>query len=88
MAAIKKANEKREKNASENIAEGPTVIGRKIKPDEDATKLIDIQEEEKSVIVQGYVFSKEVRELRSGRKLMILEITDYTSSIAIKKILP
>ncbi len=85
VAAIKKANEKREKNASENIAEGPTVIGRKIKPDEDATKLIDIQEEEKSVIVQGYVFSKEVRELRSGRKLMILEITDYTSSIAIKK---
>lgn len=85
VAAIKKANEKREKNASENIAEGPTVIGRKIKPDEDPTKLIDIQEEEKSVIVQGYVFNKEVRDLRSGRKLMILEITDYTSSIAIKK---
>ncbi|WP_369473028.1 OB-fold nucleic acid binding domain-containing protein [Secundilactobacillus kimchicus] len=48
-------------------------------------QLVDIQDEEKSVIVQGYVFDKEVRDLRSGRKLLILKITDYSSSIVVKK---
>lgn len=45
----------------------------------------DIAEEERSVVVEGYVFSTEVRELRSGRQLLTFEITDYTSSFAVKK---
>src|SRR5699024_6950519 len=85
VAALKVANEKREKQGGKAIPNGPTVIGRKIKDDNDVMQLIAIEEEEKSVIVQGYVFSKEIRDLRSGRKLMILEITDYTSSIVVKK---
>ncbi|MTV81287.1 PolC-type DNA polymerase III [Secundilactobacillus folii] len=84
VAAIKVANQKREKQGGD-VASGPTVIGRKIKADEEPVQLISIEYEEKSVVVQGYVFSKEIRDLRSGRKLMILEITDYTSSITVKK---
>ncbi|MCH5461257.1 PolC-type DNA polymerase III [Lactobacillus sp. LC28-10] len=84
VAAIKVANQKREKQGVA-AASGPTVIGRKIKADEEPVQLASIEDEEKSVIVQGYVFNKEIRDLRSGRKLMILEITDYTSSIAVKK---
>ncbi|GAA3603986.1 DNA polymerase III subunit alpha [Secundilactobacillus similis DSM 23365 = JCM 2765] len=85
VAALKVANEKREKQGGKAIPNGPTVIGRKIKDGNNVMQLIAIEEEEKSVIVQGYVFSKEIRDLRSGRKLMILEITDYTSSIVVKK---
>lgn len=83
VAAIKTANEKRAKNGPA-VGNGPTIIGRKIK-DDDPMQLVDIQDEEKSVIVQGYVFDKEVRDLRSGRKLLILKITDYSSSIVVKK---
>ena len=44
-----------------------------------------IVEEERIVVVQGYVFDSEVRELRSGRKILTFKITDYTSSFAVKK---
>lgn len=45
----------------------------------------DIEGEERSVVVEGYVFNAEIRELRSGRQLLTFEITDYTSSFAVKK---
>src|SRR5699024_10909096 len=32
----------------------------------------------------GYVFVSEVRELRSGRSLLILKVTDYTDSFQVK----
>ena len=64
---------------------GSVMIGRKIADNVDITPLENITEEERSVVVNGYVFSKEIRALRSGRSLMILKITDYTSSITIKK---
>ena len=44
-----------------------------------------ITEEERSVVVQGYIFDKEVRTLRSERKLLIIKVTDYSSSMVIKK---
>lgn len=47
--------------------------------------MIDIVEEERRVILEGYVFDKEVRELRSKRKILTLKITDYTSSFIVKK---
>ncbi len=48
-------------------------------------KMEEIVEEERSVVVSGYVFNKEIRSLRSGRQLLMLKITDYTSSIQVKK---
>ena len=44
----------------------------------------DIEGEERSVVVEGYVFNAEIRELRSGRQLLTFEITDYTSSFDVK----
>lgn len=49
--------------------------------------MISIVEEERRVTLEGYVFDKEVRELRSKRKILTLKITDYTSSFIVKKIL-
>ncbi len=43
-----------------------------------------IQDEEKKVTIQGYVFDVETRELRSGRTLLTCKITDYTDSILVK----
>ena len=37
------------------------------------------------MVVQGYIFDKEVRTLRSERKLLIIKVTDYSSSMVIKK---
>ncbi|NVY97030.1 PolC-type DNA polymerase III [Lactobacillus sp. DCY120] len=60
-------------------------LGKKIAAEIPVTKMQDITEEQQSVVVEGYVFSCEVRDLRSGRQLLILEVTDYTSSFVIKK---
>jgi len=60
-------------------------LGRKIAADADITRLESIEGEENRVVVEGYIFANEVRELRSGRKLMTIKITDYSSSIAAKK---
>jgi DNA polymerase-3 subunit alpha (Gram-positive type) len=55
------------------------MLGRNIPADELITPMGNILEEERRVTIQGYVFDKEVRELRSKRKILILKITDYTS---------
>ena len=64
--------------------DGPIALGRNIPADEPVTPMINIIEEERRVTIQGYVFDKEVRELRSKRKILILKITDYTSSFSVK----
>jgi len=84
-AAIEKANQKRAAQGDTPAAEGPTQIGKTIKGDQPITRMVDITQEERSVVVEGYVFDKEVRKLRSGRQLLTLKITDYTSSFAVKK---
>src|SRR5690625_4943370 len=58
-------------------------MGQKIK--EEPIRIDEIQDEERSKTIQGYIFISEVRELRSGRSLLILKVTDYTDSIEIKK---
>ena len=46
--------------------------------------LENIFDEEYSVKIEGHIFSKEVRDLRSGRKILQLKLTDYTDSIMAK----
>ena len=64
---------------------GPIKIGRKIGKNNPVMRMEDIYDEERSVIVEGYIFDVEVRKLRSERELMILKITDYSSSLTVKK---
>ncbi|MCL0318237.1 PolC-type DNA polymerase III [Apilactobacillus xinyiensis] len=85
VEAIKDANQKRETNKKAVVPSGKVSIGKKINADDSITKISDILQEERSVIVNGHIFDKEIRELRSGRQLMILKITDYSSSIVVKK---
>ena len=79
------AHEQRKKEVKAVEFDGPIALGRNIPADEPVTPMINIIEEERRVTIQGYVFDKEVRELRSKRKILILKITDYTSSFSVKK---
>ncbi|WP_413476366.1 PolC-type DNA polymerase III [Latilactobacillus fuchuensis] len=84
--AIKKNEALKEKRQAEGKpVDGPISMGRGLKPDEPARQMITINEEERSVVIEGYVFDKEVRVLRSGRQLLILKMTDYSSSFTVKK---
>ncbi|WP_226578848.1 PolC-type DNA polymerase III [Halobacillus litoralis] len=77
-----KEQEERAKEKDDSKPKGPVEIGYKIQ--DDIIMMEDIQEEEKKVAVQGYVFDVEVKELRSGRHLLLLKVTDYTDSFSIK----
>ncbi|SEN57333.1 DNA polymerase-3 subunit alpha [Amphibacillus marinus] len=68
--------------AKQSDANHPLTIGYPIK--EEPIQMNTILEEERRVILQGYVFAAEVRELRSGRHLLIVKITDYTDSFSVK----
>ncbi|MHC5373892.1 PolC-type DNA polymerase III [Enterococcus sp. LJL120] len=88
QAAESLANhEEKRKEQKSKVAElsGPIQLGRNIPSDEVVTPMVNIQEEERRVTVEGLIFDKEVRELRSKRKMLLIKVTDYTSSFSIKK---
>ncbi|MQS88624.1 PolC-type DNA polymerase III [Companilactobacillus mishanensis] len=60
-------------------------IGRKITDDTPIISMSEINEEDRNKVVEGYIFDKDVRKLKSGRQLLIVKVTDYTSSFSIKK---
>lgn len=65
------------------VPAGPLQLGKPLQQG-DITEMKRIQEEERFVVVEGYVFDVEVKELRSGRHLLTLKMTDYTDSIVVK----
>ncbi|UJL47964.1 PolC-type DNA polymerase III [Virgibacillus sp. NKC19-16] len=73
--------EKRDKEKSQP-ANKPFMIGYKIQ--DEVMQMEEIQEEERRVTVQGYIFAVDIRQLRSGRSLLIIKATDYTDSLQIK----
>ncbi|KRL04274.1 PolC-type DNA polymerase III [Liquorilactobacillus oeni] len=83
VEAIKQQNQKKETDPVKIV--GPITLGKRIDAKEPVRQMNDITEEERSVVVQGYVFDKEVRSLRSSRKLLIIKVTDYSSSLVVKK---
>ena len=77
-----KAIKEREENGG---AEGPFQLGIAVPKDAPTVSLDLIDQEESSLVIQGYVFDVEIRELRSKRSIMTMKITDYTNSIIVKK---
>ncbi|KGR92041.1 DNA polymerase III PolC [Ureibacillus massiliensis 4400831 = CIP 108448 = CCUG 49529] len=77
----------RESNKSEKsttaVHEGPFHLGSQIK-EQEITEIRRIQEEERSVVIEGYVFAVDIKELKSGRSLLELKMTDYTDSMLVK----
>ncbi|WP_338214150.1 PolC-type DNA polymerase III [Companilactobacillus muriivasis] len=79
-----KAKEVSEKKAAKPVG-NVSKVGRKIPDDQEVTQMVDIIEEDRGKVVEGNVFDIDVRKLKSGRSLLILKVTDYTSSFSIKK---
>ena len=77
-----KEQKEREKNGKTTSKKEVFKIGSTIK--DEPVSMEEIVEEERNITIQGYVFSAEVRKLRSGRSLLMLKVTDYTDSLEIK----
>ncbi|SET40613.1 DNA polymerase-3 subunit alpha [Salinibacillus kushneri] len=77
-----KDKEERARKQSEEKSDEPFMIGYPIQ--EEPIGMKAIIEEERRIAIEGYVFDVEIRELRSGRHLLIAKVTDYTDSITIK----
>ncbi|MBD8068264.1 PolC-type DNA polymerase III [Bacillus sp. PS06] len=72
------------KKDPDKVQTGPLTIGYTIKDDDDFREIKSINDEEKRVALQGYIFDAETKELRSGRTLLTFKITDYTDSLLVK----
>ncbi|WP_075980892.1 PolC-type DNA polymerase III [Bacillus massilinigeriensis] len=82
LMELQKKSEEASSNGEET--QGPLTIGLTIKDNSEFRRLEEIVDEERRVTVEGYVFTAETKELRSGRTLLTFKITDYTSSIIVK----
>ncbi len=83
--AVERNEQKKQQQAETPVLNGPIQLGRTIPADEPIIPMGNIFEEERRVTIEGYIFDKEVRDLRSGRKILIIKMTDYTSSFSVKK---
>lgn len=77
--------QKKNQSPAANTDAAPQIIGKKIDAQQSVTSMKEITEEQQSVVIQGYIFKSEVRQLKNSRQLLIIEATDYTSSFVIKK---
>jgi len=84
MAAVVEMQKKEQESGPIEEQEGPVKIGYTIKDDADFKRMEEIIDEERRIAVEGYVFFTELKELRSGRTLLTIKMTDYTSSIMVK----
>ncbi|WP_019242271.1 MULTISPECIES: PolC-type DNA polymerase III [Bacillus] len=84
QAAVVEMQKKDSDTSAAPQHEGPIKIGYTIKDDADFKRMEEIVDEERRIAVEGYVFFAETKELRSGRTLLTLKMTDYTSSIQVK----
>ena len=62
---------------------GPVVLkGRPIR--EESRPICEIIDEERSYVLAGEIASIDERELRSGRRLLQIDVTDYSDSLTLK----
>ncbi|WP_298471198.1 PolC-type DNA polymerase III [uncultured Psychrobacillus sp.] len=71
-------------DSGEASEDGPFQLGTPLKKEEASVEIRSIQDEERRVTIEGFVFDVEVKELRSGRSLLTAKVTDYTDSILVK----
>lgn len=64
---------------------GAVLLGRTIKGD--LLSMDTLREDSGRVVIEGFIFDMETRELRGGKYLIAIDITDYTSSITVKMFL-
>ncbi|AXY25469.1 PolC-type DNA polymerase III [Suicoccus acidiformans] len=87
LEALRQQEERQEQQARAEMEQASDVepIGKDIPPTS-PTPMKELEDNQFKQVIEGYVFSKEVKELRGGNLLMILGVTDYTSSVTVKLI--
>lgn len=81
-AKIEFERQQKERANEPDMPVNEVCIGYEIK--DDPVTIKTIQDEERRIVIEGYIFDSEVRELRSGRVLLTFKMTDYTDSILVK----
>ncbi|WP_010630920.1 PolC-type DNA polymerase III [Sporolactobacillus vineae] len=74
--------QQKSKEEADAAPEGPFKFGYDIH--DEPVSIETIQDEERRMTIQGYIFDCETRELRSGRTLLLFKVTDYTDSLLVK----
>ncbi|MBF0780346.1 MULTISPECIES: PolC-type DNA polymerase III [unclassified Granulicatella] len=64
--------------------EGNVILGRQINPDEPVVQMGDLVDEQRSVLIRGYIFASESKVTKNGRNVYTIKFTDYSGSFAIK----
>lgn len=77
-----KQREKANNGRGHAKAKEKIVLGYRIK--DEPVPIQSITDEERRITLHGEVFRTDIRELRSGRTLLMFNLTDYTDSIQIK----
>ena len=78
--------EKQDKERAKNPQPSHVIYGVDILTDE-RTKVVDVNETQSRVCIDGYIFEKDVRETKSGKMILSLDVTDNTSTICCKMFL-
>jgi DNA polymerase-3 subunit alpha (Gram-positive type) len=75
-----------ESNVAGRVSHGSgPLIGRAIDVDpERITRMEDIIEEDRNVVIEGMIFDRDIRALKSGRSLVTISVTDFSDSLELK----
>ncbi|WP_153731314.1 PolC-type DNA polymerase III [Sporosarcina obsidiansis] len=84
MKAFEQLQQRETMKSEQGDSEKALILGVPIKAGDPIIPIHEIQDEERRLIIEGFVFDAEIRELRSGRSLLTLKVTDYTDSILVK----
>jgi DNA polymerase-3 subunit alpha (Gram-positive type) len=83
MQRIRDSQQEQDTGAGEQrSAAEEVVLGQRIA--QGPQPMHGIEEEERSVVVRGRILTFDVREMRSGRRLVTFDVTDYTDSLSVK----
>ncbi|UXR77511.1 PolC-type DNA polymerase III [Staphylococcus sp. IVB6227] len=80
---IEKMKEQRAKQEENGVSIDKCQIGKPIQV-ENIRPISDIIEEEFKVAIEGVIFDINLKELKSGRHIVELKVTDYTDSLVLK----
>jgi DNA polymerase-3 subunit alpha (Gram-positive type) len=70
------------KNQARQKALSKVLLGREIRSP--AVQIREITEEERSAVVEGYVFNIDLRETKTKRRIITCGLSDNTNSLAVK----
>ncbi|MDR0690848.1 MAG: PolC-type DNA polymerase III [Streptococcaceae bacterium] len=85
IAKGQKLKENAKINKQKECFSHPISFGREIPKTKAITTMNSVTEEEKRIVFEGVIFAIDIRETKTGRKILNIKVTDYTSSFQMQK---